>query len=161
MPLPHFDLIAEVIAALMWGPKSKGDLHEITGYSEVPVNQLVKALENSGVIYRHSERPGVTGRSAQLFAMRPLPFHDPLKAPPGSLHWQPSIHWIHVRCGMPHDRQDVLFYSPDLRNPSPMLLGRYIDGKFMCAGYEMVNVTHWAARPPAPDERPSAQGDEA
>lgn len=161
MAFPRFDLIAEVIAALMWGPKSERDLNEITGYTAQPLNHLVRALEASGVVYRHSERPGTKGRPAQLFAMRPLPFHDPMK-PPGKLHWQPSIHWIDVRCAKPHDRQDVLFYSSDLRNPTCMLLGRYIDGKFMCAGYEMVNVSHWAARPPAPGEEPTtACGDEA
>lgn len=68
MPLPHFDLIAEVIAALMWGPKSQKEMTEITGYNCQGVNHMLRALEASGVVYRHSTRPSTRG--SQLSSMR-------------------------------------------------------------------------------------------
>jgi hypothetical protein len=76
---------------------------------------------------------------------------------------QPRTNWIEVEDHLPPDRSKVLMYSPDLRNPVRMLLGMYIDGKWMCAGEEMVNVTHWAERPALPEGEadPEAAGDEA
>lgn len=62
--------------------------------------------------------------------------------------------WISVRERKPDDPQDCMFYSDDLRNPVPMLIGLYIRGKFKCAGHEMVNVTHWAPLPAAPGIKP-------
>lgn len=59
--------------------------------------------------------------------------------------------WVSVEERLPVGRKpEVLFYSPDLRNPTDMLLGIYTNGKWLCAGFEMVNVTHWAARPITP-----------
>lgn len=59
-----------------------------------------------------------------------------------------AAQWIPVSSGqLPEDREDCIFYSPDLRNPARKLLGLYIDGRWMSCGYEMVNVTHWM-RPP-------------
>jgi len=71
--------------------------------------------------------------------------------------------WREVVDDLPHDRSSVLMYSPDLRNPVRMMLGMYIDGKWMCAGNEMVNVTHWAVRPDFPEGEESAEetGDKA
>lgn len=85
MPFPRFDLIAEVIAALMWGPKSQKEMTEITGYNCQGVNHMLRALEASGVVYRHSTRPSTRGMPAQLYAMRLLPHHDPAEpiATPG------------------------------------------------------------------------------
>ena len=57
--------------------------------------------------------------------------------------------WIAASDSMPR-REDVIVYSPDLRNPTDMLIGRFMDGKWMCAGYEMVNTTHWMPLPAAP-----------
>jgi hypothetical protein len=60
--------------------------------------------------------------------------------------------WIPVSERLPVDREDVIFYSPDLRNPTRKLLGLYIDGQWMSCGYEMFNVTHWMPAPTAPGE---------
>lgn len=62
--------------------------------------------------------------------------------------------WISVSERKPDDPQDCMFYSDDLRNPVPMLIGLYIRGKYKCAGHEMVNVTHWAPLPAAPGLKP-------
>ena len=51
------------------------------------------------------------------------------------------------------DRVDVIVYSPDIRNPCEQLIGRLMDGEWMCAGYEMKNVTHWMPLPAAPKEQ--------
>ena len=59
--------------------------------------------------------------------------------------------WVSVTEGLP-ERVDVEFYSPDMRNPCNQLIGRFIDGRWMCAGYEMVNVTHWKPLAAAPKE---------
>lgn len=58
--------------------------------------------------------------------------------------------WIPVSERLPEDRSNVVFYSDDLRNPTRMLLGLYVDGRWMSCGYEMVNVTHWMPKPDAP-----------
>lgn len=58
--------------------------------------------------------------------------------------------WIPVTERMPDDPQEVVFYSPDLRNPTEMLIGLYIRGEFKCAGHVWVNVTHWMPLPAAP-----------
>ena len=58
--------------------------------------------------------------------------------------------WVSVSERMP-ERVDVLVYSPDLRNPCDQLVGRFMDGRWYCAGYEMLNVTHWMPLPSAPE----------
>ena len=68
--------------------------------------------------------------------------------------------WIPVSERMPDDPQDCVFYSPDLRNPVPMLIGLYIRGAFKCAGFEMVNVTHWQPLPPPPNQQSGAPAKE-
>lgn len=61
--------------------------------------------------------------------------------------------------GEPEDKE-VLMYSPDMRNPTDMLIGKFIDGQWMSGGYEMVNVTHWADKPLHPTEQVAEQGNE-
>lgn len=68
--------------------------------------------------------------------------------------YKARVSWTPVTESLPEDRAEVLFYSGDLRNPANMLLGLYIDGDFCCAGYTMVNVTHWAKKPAQPDIEP-------
>jgi hypothetical protein len=63
--------------------------------------------------------------------------------------------WILVSEQQAPESTDILFFSPDLRNPVSMLLGRCVAGSFMCAGFEMVNVTHWALPPAAPSAKES------
>lgn len=63
--------------------------------------------------------------------------------------------WVPVTERLPDDPQDCVFYSDDLRNPVPMSMGLYINGKFKCAGFEMVNVTHWMPLPQPPKENPN------
>jgi len=69
--------------------------------------------------------------------------------------------WISVADEMPDSEPGsppVLFYSDDLRNPTNMMLGIYRDGKWLSAGFEFVNVTHWKPKPETPDAAMSAQG---
>lgn len=65
----------------------------------------------------------------------------------------PVPSWVSVAERLP-EHEDVEFYSPDMRNPCSQLIGRFMDGKWMCAGYEMVNVTHWKPLAAAPKEQP-------
>jgi len=68
--------------------------------------------------------------------------------------------WISVADEMPDSEPGsppVLFYSDDLRNPTNMMLGVYRDGKWLSAGFEFVNVTHWKPKPATPDAAMSAQ----
>jgi hypothetical protein len=69
----------------------------------------------------------------------------------------PRTNWREVGDDLPHDGSVVLMYSPDLRNPTRMMLGMYIGGKWMCAGYEMANVTHWAVHPAFPESKEAAE----
>lgn len=60
--------------------------------------------------------------------------------------------WIPVTRSLPPTVDEVLFYTPDLRNPTAMMIGLYdgSDNTWWSAGFQFVNVTHWKPRPATP-----------
>lgn len=63
--------------------------------------------------------------------------------------------WIPVTRALPPTVDEVLFYTPDLRNPTEIWSGSYngSNGTWWSAGYEFCNVTHWKPRPATPKAR--------
>jgi hypothetical protein len=71
------DVGAELVAALMWGPKTVPQLVEHVGAKERNVRQWLDIFRRSGVVYVFGEAPpsGRGGRPACLYAMQSTPFH--------------------------------------------------------------------------------------
>ncbi|HEY9138771.1 MAG TPA: hypothetical protein VIM67_10890 [Terriglobus sp.] len=67
---------AEIVAALMWGPKKDAELMEILGVNHVMLSKCTHALKASGVIYRKSaiRVPGQSGRPQKPWAIQSKPF---------------------------------------------------------------------------------------
>lgn len=68
--------MAEIVAALMWGPKRDQELMEIIGVHHVTLSKCMSALRDSGVVYRKSaiRKPGQGGRPQKPWALQPKPF---------------------------------------------------------------------------------------
>lgn len=61
--------------------------------------------------------------------------------------------WISLKDQWPPSapfNEHIVFYSPDLRNPTDTWIGIYRDNKFFSCGVEVVNVTHWMPQPIPP-----------
>lgn len=69
-------LVAEMVAALMWGPKTRIELSEITGAHEYSVRLWLSALRDAGVVSRSEERVGMSFQ----WSMNAKPF-TPVAAP--------------------------------------------------------------------------------
>jgi len=65
---------AEILAALMWGPKTTAQLTEQVGTTRFAIHDWIKALRRSGVVYVHAWRSEGTAR-APIFAVQSTPFH--------------------------------------------------------------------------------------
>lgn len=70
--------MADLIAALMWGPKTYRELIEETGCDYQTIQGYVQSLRAAGVVYLSGHRPVPTGGSpAMVFSLQPSPFaHD-------------------------------------------------------------------------------------
>jgi hypothetical protein len=67
----------------------------------------------------------------------------------------PGTPWISVDDRLPASTpgsDEVLFFSPDMRNPISQAVGILRYGRWLAAGHEFVNVTHWKPldQPPPP-----------
>jgi hypothetical protein len=72
---PH-DRAAEIIAALMHGPRTRADLLDWLGMHHgnlVPLLNQLTAFRRSGVIYRS----GLTPRGAEIISLQTKPFEHP------------------------------------------------------------------------------------
>ncbi len=74
---------ADAIAALLWGPKTRSELQEITGASRVTISRLVSELRKAGVVYLCDCRE-TGGRADDVFAMQAKPFGEPDFHPMGA-----------------------------------------------------------------------------
>ena len=74
--LPSHVRMAEIVAALMWGPKKDAELMQIVGVDHSGLNRCTLALQESGVIYRKSadKVPGQPGRPQKPWALQTKPF---------------------------------------------------------------------------------------
>lgn len=77
------DAVAAIIAALLWGPKTRQDLAEITGVSENTIDHSLCSLQKHGLVYRHSLEPDkgpredgtrIGGAPRILWAINSTPF---------------------------------------------------------------------------------------
>lgn len=75
-PLVSHIRMAEIVAALMWGPKKDKELMEIAGMTRNHLSRCVEALQSSGVIYRTQavRIPGKPGRPEKPWALQIKPF---------------------------------------------------------------------------------------
>ncbi len=71
--------VAEMLAAMMWAPKSKNCLVEYTGASDSFVDKWVIDMHKSGIIFiDHVERLHKVGRVTHFYKMQPVvPFGLP------------------------------------------------------------------------------------
>jgi predicted transcriptional regulator len=71
----HRQLGAEIMAALMWGPKTVPQLVEHVGAKERNVRQWVDVLKQSGVVYVREVAPRNEKGGGRLYAVQSTPFH--------------------------------------------------------------------------------------
>lgn len=75
--LPSHGRMAEIIAALMWGPKTDAELMQVVeGNQRASLTRCTSALHESGVIYRTSalKVAGKPGRPERPWALQTKPF---------------------------------------------------------------------------------------
>jgi len=68
----------------------------------------------------------------------------------------PGQPWISVEERLPKSTpgsDEVVFFSPDMRNPTDQAIGVLRYGRWLSAGVEFVNVTHWKPRDQPPLRR--------
>lgn len=68
----------------------------------------------------------------------------------------PGQPWISVDERLPKSTpgsDEVVFFSPDMRNPTDQAIGILRYGRWLSAGVEFVNVTHWKPRDQPPQRR--------
>lgn len=68
----------------------------------------------------------------------------------------PGQPWISVDERLPKSTpgsDEVVFFSPDMRNPTDQAIGVLRYGRWLSAGVEFVNVTHWKPRDQPPLQR--------
>lgn len=72
------EMHAEIVAALMWGPKLTSQLIEVTEFGSTAVNHWLEALHASGVIRISGEdaREGA-GRRQRIWELQVTPFALP------------------------------------------------------------------------------------
>ena len=68
---------AELIASLMWGPKTYRQLHEATGMSRPRLIAWLRNLVESGVVYKVKEPVGTRRQPLFIFGMCTKPFQPP------------------------------------------------------------------------------------
>lgn len=71
--------VAEMVAALKWGAKSKTQLVDFTGATEKFIENWLNEFHRSGLVYvHHTERLHVIGQSTNFYAWQPeAPFGLP------------------------------------------------------------------------------------
>lgn len=79
------EMHAEVLAALMWGPKMTSQLVEVVDCSGMSIGRWLEAMHASGVVRISGEddRAGV-GRRQRIWELQPKPFALP--------DWNPRQH---------------------------------------------------------------------
>lgn len=67
---------SEVLAQLMWGPKTANELAEAVGMERASIYRITDAFRRSGVVYIHSYRRRADGRGwgPSVFAIQSTPF---------------------------------------------------------------------------------------
>lgn len=71
---------ADLVAALMWGPKTYESLSEMTGVTEHAVARMLREFRRAGVVVKAGREPPRTPRAShgpQLWAMADKPFGEP------------------------------------------------------------------------------------
>lgn len=69
---------AEIMAALLWEPKTWREVEEQVGITDGPTScGWLKELRRAGVIYVHSYRRPKSGMAPRVFAVQPKPFERP------------------------------------------------------------------------------------
>jgi hypothetical protein len=71
------DIGAEIITALMWGPKTQAELTEYAGLQHSSTRMWLRDLRAAGAIYVHSFRKPARGQLARVFAIQAKPFEIP------------------------------------------------------------------------------------
>lgn len=68
--------VSEIIACIMWGPKTFNEIHEATGVTQTTVKRWIHAFRKSGLvrIVEHIPREGKGGRSELRFGWQSKPF---------------------------------------------------------------------------------------
>jgi len=95
---PTRPIAADIIAALMWGPKTVREIREITGASKEAIGAWLVAFEDAGVVYRKGREAAplsedgvrAAGERAVIFAMQPTPFAN--SSAPGTARRARRVH---------------------------------------------------------------------
>lgn len=103
---PH-DRAAEIIAALMHGPRTRADLLDWLGMHPsnlMPLANQINAFRRSGVIYRS----GLTPQGGEILSLQPSPFHHPDYESP---KWLPRSRGQPARQVMLHDGRKMSIHE--------------------------------------------------